>query len=590
MQRRTRFLVTWLVLVAMVVLAGCSGKKIDPTTGTVTEPPKAADQQPKAGGTLRLHYPNVATIDPQLNSFGLWLGMDGLFEGLVRYDATYTKVQGAVAEKWDISADGKVYTFHLRKDAKWSNGDPLTADDFVFAYRRLIDPATKAFVSWGPTYLKNYQAIKDGKAKPDQLGAKAIDANTLELTLENPASDFLITMTLPTALPVPKKVIEQYGPKWTDLDKFVSNGSFKLDKFELNTKIEMVANPNYWGDKPKLDRVVLYLNPSQLMEFENDEVEIMPVNIADLDTAKNDAKLSKGLVELNIKNYDLLTYPVNSEPAVYNKSFRQALAMAIDKEQITKTVMKGTATAAWASLPEGVPGHDDSLGLQYDVAKAKGLMAQAGFADGKGAPPVHILVNGINPPPFVLAIKDAWEKNLGLKVEIEALESGAFAQKRNAIQPAGQVTVFTTAYQVSYASPRVVHTYASKDVGKTTTLSMADRIALVNAQTAANSEKDAAKKQQLIAANTQFLNDKASADGKQYEAWYEEIYKGASADKELELFKKIQQWDRQNAFLVPLFWQKAFMLVKPSVQNFKPNPFMNGRFYFADVWMDSSKK
>ncbi len=590
MHRRTRLIAAWMALLAFVVLAGCSSKTVDPNTGAVTE--KKEDTGPKAGGTLRLHYPNVATIDPQMNAFGLWLGMDGLFEGLVRLDETknFTDVRPALAEKWDISADKKTYTFHLRKNAKWSNGDPVTADDFVFAYRRLVDPATKAFVSWAPTYLNNYQAYKDGKAKLEDLGAKAIDANTLELTLQNPASDFLITLALPTALPVPKKVIETHAAKWTELDKFASNGPFKLDKYELNTKIELVPNPNYWGEKPKLDRVVLYLNAAQLLGYENNETDIMQVGIQDLDVVRNDAKFKGQLTELNIKNYDLINFPINRDPAAYNRKFRQALAMSIDKAQIASTVMKNTATPAWVTIPEGVPGHDNSLGLQYDVAKAKAALAEAGFPDGKGAPPIHFLVNGVNPPAFVLAIKDAWEKNLGLKVEIEALESGAFAQKRNAIQPEGQVSVFSTAYQVSYASPRVIHTLAAKDTARFHLLSAADRVKYQETSTAIAAEKDAAKKAQMTKDNADMLATKPGAEAQEYAKWFEEIYAGATPERELELFKKIQAWDRQSAMLIPLFWQKAFLLVKPSVQNLKFNPFMNGRFYFADVWMDPSKK
>ena len=431
MHRRTRFLAAWMALLAIVLLAGCGTKTIDPTTGAVTdkqEDPKEApkdDAKPTTGGVLRLHYPNVATVDPQLNSFGLWLGMDGLFEGLVRFDETFTKVKPAVAETWDVSSDDKVYTFHLRKDAKWSNGDPVTADDFVFAYRRLLDPETKAFISWAPTYLLNYQDIREGKKQLEELGVRAIDAHTLELTLQNRASDFLITLALPTALPVPQKVIEAHGPQWTELDKMASNGPFKLVTYELNTKIEMVANPHYWGEKPKVDRVVLYLNAAQLLEFENDEIELMHVAIQDLETVKNNATLGKFLSELQIKTYSLITFPLNSDPAAHNKKFRQALAMSIDKEQIATSVMKNMVIPAWVTLPEGVPGHDNSLGLPFDVARAKAALAEAGFPDGKGAPPVHILVSGVNPPAFVLAMKDAWEKNLGLKVEIEALESGA---------------------------------------------------------------------------------------------------------------------------------------------------------------------
>lgn len=586
--RCARFVFVWALL--LIMAAGCGGKTIDPTTGETKQTPPATVGKEDGPKVLRMYYNNTPTIDPQLNAWGLWAGMDGLFEGLTRLDETFLGVKPALAQSWDISPDGKVYTFKLRPNAKWSNGDPLTAHDFVFAYRRLIDPATKAFVAWGPTYLENFQDIKDGKKPFDALGAKALDDTTLQLTLQHPASDFLITMALPTAFPVPKKVIEEHGAAWTDLKNFANNGPWKVAVYELNTKMELVPNPEYGGDKPQLDRLILLFNQAQLISYENDEVDIMSVTLADLDTVRNDPKLSKQLIELPIKNYVHMTMSPNQNPAGENVKFRQAIAHAIDKERIAKTVMKETATAAWVTLPEGVPGHDLSAGRMFDVTRARQLLADAGFPNGNGAPPIHILVAGANPAPHILAIKDDLEKNLGLTVNIDAMEGGVYAAKRFDLHPPDRVVYWVNSNQVSYASPRVVHVYAARDGAKANSLPLDLKVRNWHAGREADAEKDAAAKAKIIAEIARIRDENASQEALRIFDLYEKAYRGASAEEEIAIFKQIQLHDREQSFQIPLFWNKSYFLVKPQVQGHRPNPFMGGRFYWSLVTMDPSKK
>lgn len=178
-----------------------------------------------------------------------------LYEGLVVLDAE-AKVVPGVAKSWQASDDGLKYTFKLREDAKWSDGHPVKAGDFVFALRRLEDPRTAATYANIQYVIKNAEAVNKGKMPPDKLGVKAIDDHTLEIDLENPTPYFLELLTHQTALPLDEASLKKYGDQFTRPGNLVSNGAYMLKSFVPNDKIVMVKNPNYWDAKDvKIDQV-----------------------------------------------------------------------------------------------------------------------------------------------------------------------------------------------------------------------------------------------------------------------------------------------------------------------------------------------
>ena len=227
------------VILAGLVLTSCSNSSDKDKSNTQTVP--------KTKDTLVTSLSSdVPSLDPDLaaDAFSTRV-VDDLFEGLVSLDQSNKPVPG-VAKSWDISKDGKVYTFHLRDNAKWSNGQPVTADDFVYGLQRQMDPATGALNSAIYTVIKNGAEIVAGKAKPDTLGVKAINPHTLQITLENPAPYFLGVLANPGAFPVYIPAVKKDPKGWAKPGTIVSNGAYELKSWIPNGHILEQKNPYYW--------------------------------------------------------------------------------------------------------------------------------------------------------------------------------------------------------------------------------------------------------------------------------------------------------------------------------------------------------
>src|SRR6266849_10617188 len=235
------------VLAAAAILAGPIGK--------IT--PAAAE---KVLRVANLGEPE--TLDPHKTSTTIESNvLRNLFEGLVVQDPKGDVAPG-VAETWPVSADGMTYTFNLRANAKWSNGDPVTARDFVFSLRRIQDPLVKSQYAEVLYPIKNAQEVNTGKADLTALGVKALDARMLEITLRAPTPYFLQLLTHQTSLPVNEKAVTQLGGEWVKPGKMVSNGAYKLDEVKPSSHIKIVKNPNYWdAGKVAIDTVIF--DPSE---------------------------------------------------------------------------------------------------------------------------------------------------------------------------------------------------------------------------------------------------------------------------------------------------------------------------------------
>ncbi|WP_340146652.1 peptide ABC transporter substrate-binding protein [Halomonas sp. PA16-9] len=200
-----------------------------------------------------------ASLDPHKIS-GKWENdvVGDLFEGLITEAIDGTRIPGA-AESWEISNDGTEYTFTLRSDAKWSDGEPVTADDFVFAFQRILDPATAANYAYLLYPIKNAEAVYAGEVDTSALGVKAIDATTLQITLERSTPYFLDQLSHYTAYPLPRHVVEEHGNEWSRPGNMVSNGAFQLEDWQSQTRITATRNPNFHdADAVALDEVVYF--------------------------------------------------------------------------------------------------------------------------------------------------------------------------------------------------------------------------------------------------------------------------------------------------------------------------------------------
>lgn len=365
-------------------------------------------------------------LDPHTSTgVGEFQIIQALFEGLTNKHPKTLEIIPGVAERWESSKDGKKWTFHLRKNAKWSNGDPVTAQDFVYSWFRLIDPKTASEYAYQGHYFKNAKSFAEGKIKePKQVGFRAKDAYTLEVELENPTPYFLSLLFHHSLYPAHKATVEKYGMRWTRPENMVSNGPFKLTTWETNKIIKVAKSPNYW------DAAVVKLNEIHYFPTENIDTEEKMFRSGQLDVTyeipqeKIDFwKRDKSGVLYTYAYLGNYHYLINTTKAPMNdKRVRKALALSLDRERLVKYVTRGGQAPAQALTPPGTGGFNVVGHLPKDasrVGEAKKLLAEAGYPDGKNFPAIEILYNtSASHKKIAEALQTMWKENLGIQVKL----------------------------------------------------------------------------------------------------------------------------------------------------------------------------
>jgi oligopeptide transport system substrate-binding protein len=353
-----------------------------------------------------------------------------LYEGLTVYDAKGTIMPG-IAESWTESADGLTYTFKLRADAKWSNGDPVTAGDFVYSFRRVEDPKTAAGYATILYPIKNAKAINSATGgKPmaaDQLGMRAVDDKTLEITLERPTPYFLQLLAHQTALPVHQSNVEKFGDDFVKPGNMVSDGAYVLSDDIANDHITLTKNPSYYGAASvHIDKVIYYPTENQstaVRRFEAHELDLQYTFPADqIDFLKK--KFSAGTVHI-APNLAVYYYVFDTRHAPFDDArVRRALSMAIDRDFLASTIYDGAQLPAYSFVPPGISGYapaqaDFAAVAQLDREdQAAKLLAEAGYGPGGKPLKIEIRYNtNENNEKVATAIADNW-KDLGAKVSL----------------------------------------------------------------------------------------------------------------------------------------------------------------------------
>ncbi|WP_432663157.1 peptide ABC transporter substrate-binding protein [Wukongibacter baidiensis] len=383
------------------------------------------------------------SIDPhKATSVGASIIMQNIFEGLVRTNEKMEQDPG-VAESWDTNEDKTVWTFHLRKDAKWSDGKPVTAEDFVYGWKRAVDPATACEYAYMLDPVMNATKIYSGELGVDELGIKAIDANTLEVTLEQPTAYILELFAFPTYFPVRKDVVEKNPEAWEfDSETAITNGPFKLAEYVQNDVLKLVPNTNYWeGDRVKLDEVRFVFITEQstgLAAFEAGDID------------GTDDVPTQEIPRLQAENEDFIIAPylgtyfycfnVTKEP-FDDVRVRKALTKAIDRNAIVTTVTLGGQVPATGFVPPGIMvGGEDfrKAGGDYgidpmtaQIEEAKKLLEEAGYPNGEGFPKVTLKYNtSENHKRIAEAVQEMWKKNLNIDIDLENMEWRVFIPAR----------------------------------------------------------------------------------------------------------------------------------------------------------------
>jgi len=416
----------------------------------------------KVEQVLRIAKDNdVSSLDTNVATDGLSFEVIKTFtEGLFEYDAAGVIVPG-VATKYDVSADGKVYTFTLRKDAKWSNGDPVTASDFVFSWRRLCDPklATEYSYMASGIMIKNAADVISGAKPLSDLGVKAIDANTLEVTLDAAVPYFIQLMTFPIFNPLNEKFVTAKGDAYAkSADALLSNGPWTVTEWTEGTKIRVEKNANYWNKSKinlaAIEFLIIKDYQTAALEFENGNVDIAKISSDLVDRYK-----SKDYFITNKLGYTWYVAPNFLDAKFKNENLRLALALSFDKSYITDTILHDGSNVADYIVPIGLAtgpdGKDFRTGaasfLSYNTAKAQEYWTKAKADLGVTTLSLELLVDDAADTKAVSEFLLAeWQKNLpGLTITIQTQPK----KNRLALMRAGTFQLGLTRWGPDYADP-----------------------------------------------------------------------------------------------------------------------------------------
>lgn len=382
-------------------------------------------------------------LDPQTSSaYTDYNILIALLEGLTVIDEATSQPVAGTAASWDVSPDGLSYTFHLRPEAKWSNGDPVTAGDFAFAFQRILTPALASDYSYMLYPIKNAEAYNTG-ALTDfaEVGVKALDDRTLRIDLTQPTPQLLALAAHQAWFPVhPPTVlaagtINRRGGGWTAPGKFVGNGAFQLTEWTPNQRIVVTRNPLYWnhaGTADGVQSVIFIPNDNTAADeaaFRTGQLhltyDLLPDRIAHYrENAPENLRVDP-LLETYYLRFNVRRPPLN------DRRVRRALALAIDRDAISQTLLLGSRLPAHAYTPPGTAGYTAKAGQPDDPAEARRMLAEAGYPDGQGFPALEVQMNSDPLNQRVLeAIQAMWKQNLGIEVRLLALDFRAYLENQ----------------------------------------------------------------------------------------------------------------------------------------------------------------
>jgi len=443
------------------------------TTGSTqqpgTGPANAADLAPPDQQILRIRLlGEPASIDPAHDQDTTQeTVIKQLFTGLMRMTPDL-KPEGALADSWEFNADNTQVTFKL-KNTKWSDGQPVTAKDFAYAWQRFIDPRTASeYVSLvtgvikGASELNTTPVSDTAKLQQaiDNLGVKALDDQTLQVTFEKPAPFFLDIAALGNMAPVRQDVVEKGGDKWTEVGSLIGNGPFALKAWTKGSDMTLTPNPNYYEGQPKLSTLNFKFiadDPTSFANYQSDEIDLSnTVPQAEIPGIRANPQLQDQIVQSS----QLATYMFGfntTKPPFNNQKVREALSMAIDRKTLAEQVLNGVPTPAYSFIPPGMPGHltQEDAGAAakaqtFDPATAKQLLADAGFPNGQGFPEIKLAFNNNSAHSLIAQrVQADLQTNLGVKVTLDPREPKTYFNDIQKNTP----DFFRTGWNADYPDP-----------------------------------------------------------------------------------------------------------------------------------------
>ncbi|MFB2561940.1 peptide ABC transporter substrate-binding protein [Rhizobium sp. IMFF44] len=487
--------------------------------------------------TLNIHNGGDPTsLDPQKIS-GDWENrIDGdIFEGLVTEDPKDNPIPGQAAS-WTISPDQKVYTFKLRDGIKWSDGQPVTAQDFVFAFQRLMDPKTAAQYAYLQYTIRNAEKINKGEIKDlTQLGVKAIDDKTLEITLENPTPYFLNALMHYTAYPLPKHVVEAKGDQWVKIGNIVTNGPYKPTEWVPGSHVSMVKSDQYYGAKDiKIDNVNYYTLEDQaaaLKRYRAGEFDILTSFPADqYDWIQKNLPGQAHVVPFLGTYY----YVMNAtKPPFNDKRVRQALSMAVNREVIGPKILGTGELPMYSWVPPGTANYGEPAYVSWKdepykqkVEEAKKLLKEAGFGPDHPLKAQLRYNTNDNHKRIAVAIAAMW-KPLGVDIELYNTETKVHYDEMQR----GEVQIGRAGWLADYNDP----------------------INFLN----------------LLSTGVEMNYGRWS--NKDYDALIKQGNEEIDLKKRAEIYKKAEQLALDDSAAIPIYYYVSQNIVAPKVQGFVDN-------------------
>ncbi|MDQ6631659.1 MAG: peptide ABC transporter substrate-binding protein, partial [Verrucomicrobiota bacterium] len=354
-----------------------------------------------------------------------------LFEGLTRLDPKTATPVPAIAARWDISEDGKIYTFHLRTNAVWSTGEPITTADVIYSWRRVLDPITASEYASQLFFVKNAEDFNAGKIKdPARVGMKAIDPYTLQVELIGPTPFFLDLCAFQTLAVVPRFAIEKNGDRWMMSKPLPTSGPYTLEFWRILHKIRVRKNPRHWDAAHIQNNIVDFLPSESAMTamnlYEARQADILwdknliPNDLMDVLGKRQDCRRYDYLGTFFMR-FNVLKKPFN------DVRVRKALAMTIDKKRIVERITRSGEKPASHFVPAGMAMYTSPEGYGYEPELARKLLAEAGFPGGKGFPTFRYLFkNGETDKQIGVELQAMWREQLGIAMELDQTESKVY--------------------------------------------------------------------------------------------------------------------------------------------------------------------
>ncbi|HTJ77453.1 MAG TPA: peptide ABC transporter substrate-binding protein [Rariglobus sp.] len=497
--------------------------------------------------------PDLADLDPALaTGTSDYTVLSALFEGLIAEDPVDLHPVPGVAESWDVSPDKLTYTFHLRANARWSNGDPVTSRDFIASWHRVLTPSLAADNASLLYIVQGAEAFNKGATTDfTKVGFAAPDARTVIITLDHPASYFLSLLQHWVWWPVHTPTLEKYGPlyergnRWARPGTFVGNGPFILKDWRMGQRIIVEKSPTYW-DAATVRLKAIHFYPIEDVNAEERAFRAGQLHLTEATpVGKIDAYHANQPQLLRIDPYlGTYFYRINvTRPFLNARDVRRALSLAVDRESIVKNILRGGQLPAAAFIPPGTGGYTPATQTDSNPDEARRLLVQAGYPGGKGAPVIELLFNtSENHRVIAEAIQAMWQKELGLDVRLVNMEGKSVLAARRT----GDYQILRSSWIGDYADP------------------------------------------------LSFLSVWTGDSGNNYTGWsnpdYDQLVAEAARNSDPAtrnaLFQKAEALLLQDSPFIPIYYYTHVFLIQPSVQGWYPT--LLDHHPYKHVWLQAS--